>query len=105
MNSKPFHEWNLHDAAVKHIHIHWEEKSCEIQITVFVASPVNQETTAISHTIHFSAVRAISIPIDHPWGDSNFISTQKTSGKNEYMIEMQSGDVIRILAGGVSLDA
>lgn len=104
MKNKSFIDWNLHDAALQDININWANRTCDLRLTVFVPSPIDNTTTAIPYTIHFENVLHIEIPFNHPWGDSNFINSQKINNYNEFSIEMQSGDVILVQADKASLE-
>jgi hypothetical protein len=83
-----FSDLQIHDSAVQSIFVDWETKSCVIKI----------DTAAGLMILHFFEVSKVTVPIEAPWGDSLCINSTNGFCAGEFKIEMQSGDVISIVA-------
>ena len=94
-----FNEWTLHDASIETFSIDWNNKTCQLNLNIFL----NTDEDAVSCKIIWRDLIEVNIPSKAPWGESVFINTQRRNGENDYLIEMQSGDEIRISAGKVEL--
>ncbi len=99
MESSDFNTWPLHDAPLDKITIDWENKFCQFDLDIFIQSG----SDAIPHKIIWSDLIEINIPCRYPWGKSIFINSNRKKGLNEYIIEMQSGDEIKIIAEKIEL--
>ena len=83
----------LHDAIVDSINVNWVTKEVVINLKVFSKKGEN----AIPHSLIFKQVKSIKIPHESPWGESESINSASVES-GICQIEMQSGDVISILA-------
>lgn len=99
MNFNNFEDFPLHDAILYDIKYSWEEKICTIYISAFL--DLNQN--AVDCTMTFTGVTLLEVKQEQPWGFSFYINGQKFIHPNEYIIEIQSGDNIRLIAGAVEL--
>src|SRR4051812_22165622 len=80
----------LHDASLDSLTVDWNAKSCVIQVRVVGGQP---------HSLSFRDVSNVSIPHKQPWGPSGFINAL-AENRGHFLIEMQSGDTIEVVAGG-----
>jgi hypothetical protein len=87
----------LHDAILKEICIDWSARTCVAEVEAFVIP----DQQAQARKIVWQKVSKITMPHEDPWGASVFINTARQEG-DCYIIEMQSGDEIRINAGHVA---
>jgi hypothetical protein len=99
LNSESFASWNLHDGELQSIQIDWEKRLCRLMLSAFL----DQGRDAVECTIVFDRVADIQIPHRAPWGESVFINSQHVSGNETFVVEMQSGDEIRISADSATL--
>jgi hypothetical protein len=99
LGSESFISWNLHDGELQSIQIDWEKRICRLMLSAFL----DQGKDAVDCTIIFERVADIQIPHRAPWGESVFINSQHLNGSETFVIEMQSGDEIRISAGSAIL--
>ena len=86
----------LHDAILKELHVDWSARTCVAEVNAFVIRDKNAQP----HKIVCQKVRKITVPHEEPWGPSVFINTVRQE-EDCYIVEMQSGDEIRIIAGAV----
>jgi len=81
---------DLHDAVLERVEVVWGEKLCRC-----MARPVGSERKVVC--LVFSGVTAVHIPHSEPWGPSGSILSVKELERS-YVLEMQSGDSIEIVA-------
>lgn len=84
----------LHDAVLVSMEHRWKEKRL---CCVFL--PVSHEPKPLS--LIFDGVIEVHIPAMEPWGPSNSVNTISCGsdrGVLDFVIEMQSGDLIKIKA-------
>ncbi|MFK2875468.1 hypothetical protein [Dyella lipolytica] len=84
----------LHDAVLLSMEHRWGEKRL---CCVFL--PVSHELRPLSLT--FDGVTEVHIPAMEPWGPSNSVNTISCDRDGcvvDFVIEMQSGDLIKIKA-------
>ena len=86
----------LHDAILKELRIDWATRTCIAEVNAFV----DRDRDAQPRKIVWQKVRKITVPHEDPWGPSVFISTVRQE-EDCYIVQMQSGDEIRITAGAV----
>jgi hypothetical protein len=79
----------VHDAVLAAIYISWEAGRCDLRI-----HPVG--TT--SHLLVFEGFTALEFPKQEPWGPSSSINAVREPKQGQFEIELQSGDVLRVLA-------
>jgi hypothetical protein len=97
--SQNFHELPLHDAPVHELILHWPTGTLRIKLSVFLA----KGRDATPAELVFSSVSRIDAPRENPWGPSVFVNSASFEPPNTYVIEMQSGDVIRVRAEAFDL--
>lgn len=86
--------FNFHDATLLNLSFSWAESElrCVIKPVSITGGIVN---------VTFSGVGEVTIPATHPWGMSSSVNswTRDDQGSESvFIIEMQSGDVIRVTA-------
>ena len=91
----------LHDATLLSMHFDWKARRfrCEFR-------PVSSSFEELC--LLFDGVRDVHIPSLHPWGRSNSVNSVSQSKRDdmvEFKMEMQSGDVIRVLADRIDVEA
>ena len=87
----------LHDAILKEINIIWKNGSASIifHLNEIYAKENNLMTISITNIIDFHLPRLF------PWGESIYVNeVSYDEGEKKMEIEMQSGDIIKILAKG-----
>lgn len=86
-----FAELPLHDATLDGIYFAWAEGRCTLELaTVELGERV----------LVFSGVTEVQIPKEQPWGPSVSINAVREPSPNRFEIELQSGDVLQVQAGG-----
>jgi len=90
---------NLHDASISKIAYFWSKNILELSISAFLDGEHSQGRNCV---LKFEGVTFVGIPHKSPWGSSNFILKVKQVD-NGYIIEMQSGDAIKVTASSFSL--
>ncbi len=84
---------NLHDATLVKIDFAWQSGECIVTVGRHLGQCA----------LTFSSVSNLAIPRRQRWGPSRSINAMVENGKGRFEIEMQSGDVLRIDAGSVSV--
>jgi hypothetical protein len=84
----------LHDAVVNSIVFLPAESSATVK-GLFFCTPGED---AIQGHLFFSGATHIEISHQAPWGPSSSINTGREGPNNQFIIEMQSGDVIKVVA-------
>jgi hypothetical protein len=92
MISKELSAWPLHDAVLEEVRVDWKAATCVADIT----------TANGKKKIEWSEVSGVTIPRHEPWGPSVCIDAMRHE-EGVYIIQMQSGDVIRINAASADL--
>ncbi len=87
---------NLHDAVLESIQVFWEQRICNCKV-----QPVSPERSTI--VLRFSGVTEVRIPRADPWGPSSSI-LEVSETKNSYVLAMQSGDTISIMAAAYEIE-
>jgi hypothetical protein len=85
----------LHDSTLRAIEVSWANAECVVRLST--ADYPDCELV-------FAAVSEVVITKRQPWGPSVSINTVVERAKNQYEIEMQSGDVLRIAASNISFN-
>jgi hypothetical protein len=86
---------SLHDAVLERIEVLWERCICNC-----IIRPVSPERQTV--ILRFSGVTEVRIPHVNPWGPSSSILEVRES-EQSYVLEMQSGDSISIMAAGYEI--
>jgi hypothetical protein len=89
-----FSSLSLHDAILKGLRLDWAARTCIVEVEAFVVRDQNAQP----HEMIFQKVCAVTLPHEDPWGPSVFINAVRQEDE-VYIIQMQSGDEIRITAG------
>ena len=85
----------LHDALVERITLHWTDRTVTFELLAFV----RRDQSATPHELCFSGVRDFHCPHLSPWGESFYVNSAE-GDSGSFMLQMQSGDEIRVLADG-----
>ena len=80
----------LHDSILKSIEYTWEHQEV-------IFSGVSYSEQGKEFSLEFRGVSLIEIPHENQWGPSASIN-EFTSTNDIYLIEMQSGDLIKVKA-------
>jgi hypothetical protein len=94
--SEQFSSLPLHDATLCELYFDWAEKVCTAKVIAFVHS---LKQSAEARQIVWHNVREVSILHHAPWGKSSQINAARVELGDIFILEMQSGDEIRIAAG------
>ena len=81
----------LHDATLRQLRLDWSQHLC-------IASVLTVGSPAVEHQIIWHGVSEALIPHRAPWGESVSINTVRAESGSVFVVEMQSGDEIRIVA-------
>jgi hypothetical protein len=93
-SASQFSSLPLHDATLKLLRIDWTQRTCVAELDVFL----DRSQDAVPGILTWHAVTDIVVPHRDPWGPSTFINASRFEPPAVYVIEMQSGDHIRITA-------
>jgi hypothetical protein len=85
---------SLHDAPLHSISVDWESKTCTLLTSIFN----DKDKSAVPFRLTWHNVTDIHIPHNELWGPSIFIYEQEIDEAGTYIIRMQSGDEIKIVA-------
>lgn len=91
---------DLHDGVLLDLNFNWAKR--DLRCTVRAVSSHKKQVI-----IYFSDVKRMNIPLDHPWGKSSSINDLKKVSSEEgavFNLEMQSGDVIEIVASDIRIE-
>lgn len=83
----------LHDAVLRTMVVDWGRAEIILSVSAFVM----KGEEAVPYILKFSSVTMFEGSRFNEWGASNSIFDAKASG-TEFMIQMQSGDIIKIKA-------
>ena len=92
-----FNDLPLHDAALNELRVDWKARTCFAELAAFVDG---FDRPAQPRRLIWKNVQEVMIPFRAPWGGSAQINSAREE-KGGYLVEMQSGDVIRIVAESV----
>jgi hypothetical protein len=96
-----FADLPLHDASVHTMDLDWKAGVFRINLSVFF-----DRTQDAKHSeLIFWAVTGLEIPREAPWGHSIYVNSALFEPPNLYVLQMQSGDVLKIRAGAFQLRA
>ena len=97
----PFEAWPLHDAAVGSLILDVESRVCRLHLDVFF-EPGERARLA---QVEWEGVTRLLFPHEAPWGRSVhvYVNRQWREGERLYVIELQTGDEVRVTAGSVAL--
>ncbi len=100
MSTQAFSSLPLHDAVLSHIEYLWQQKLCRIQLSAFTEAGQN----AKPHRLEFQGVTKVSFPHDESWGPSSSVFSNSLA-EGKYQLQMQSGDLIEVVASAFSFVA
>jgi hypothetical protein len=84
----------LHDAILLELRLDWSQRVCVATVQAFV----QRDQQAVARQIIWYGMREASIPHHAPWGESQSINAARVEPGSAFVLEMQSGDEIRIVA-------
>jgi hypothetical protein len=84
----------LHDATLRELRLDWSQRVCVASVLAFVQPGQN----AVERQIVWHHVTEVLIPHHAAWGESAFINAVRFEPSGVFVVEMQSGDEIRIFA-------
>lgn len=94
-----FKNMELHDSTI--VEINYSLSSRELFIVGEKYSSTKKEI--IPFTLLFKSVASYSVPQYAPWRESASINGTNVGPSGEYLIELQSGDIITIVASEVEV--
>tara|TARA_R100000789_G_scaffold14405_1_gene17788 strand:+ start:198 stop:530 length:333 start_codon:yes stop_codon:yes gene_type:complete len=94
-----FEAWPLHDAVAGSLCVDWVERTCVLDLSVFF-DPSQRARPAV---VIWRSVRSVSLSRENPWGPSASVNDQRIETDQTFVIEMQSGDEIRVVAESAQL--
>jgi hypothetical protein len=86
---------SLHDAVLSDLRLDWKQGECFVRVS---------RVAGEDETLIFSGVRELNAPRQNPWGPSESINQFREIGEGQFEIEMQSGDVLKIVASSWQLE-
>jgi hypothetical protein len=97
----PFVAWPLHDAVVGPIVLDPEDQTCRLDLDVFFESGEDARPA----TVEWTDVTGLAFSHEAPWGRSAhvYVNRQWREGERVYVLELQTGDEVRVTAGSASL--
>ncbi|MGD1001703.1 MAG: hypothetical protein ABSA67_13500 [Candidatus Brocadiia bacterium] len=87
----------LHDAVLYCLRVDWSSRTCTADMSAFVDG-LNH--WAQPRRLTWKKIQEVVIPLREPWGPSEQINSARQE-EGAYLVEMQSGDVIRIVAESI----
>lgn len=84
-----FDKLPLHDAILRTINVDWAGRSCVLTMAMSESG---------SSQLIFSGITELFLPRHEPWGRSVSVNSLTSSGPTKFEIEMQSGDVLSVVA-------
>ena len=94
-----FEAWPLHDAVLGPLTFDWRTRTCRLELGVFFC----RGEDARPAVVEWRGVSALSVGRDDPWGPSDHVNGQRREGERGYVVEVQSGDEIRVTADSATL--
>jgi len=92
--AEQFSSLPIHDATLNLLRVDWRQRTCVAELDVFI----DRSKDAVPRLLTWHAVKEALIPHHDPWGPSTFVNSARFEAPDVYIIEMQSGDAIRIRA-------
>ena len=100
MSPLKFAQLPLHDAVLGDVRVNWRERKCVADLSAFVDGLTKQ---AQDRRLTWSGVVEVVIPQRTPWGASIRVNAAREE-EGWFVLEMQSGDCIRIAAASVAFE-
>lgn len=93
-SGEQFSSLPLHDAILRELRLDWVQRVCVAAVDAFV----EPGQSAVARQIFWHGVIEASIPHRAPWGESQHVNATRFEADSSFVLEMQSGDEIRIVA-------
>lgn len=95
-----FEDWPLHDAVVGQFVVDAESQTCRLDLEVFF----ERDEYARPAQIEWRDVTGLTFPQEAPWGRSAYVNINRQWQEEHgvYVIELQTGDEVRVTAGTAS---
>ena len=90
-----FNHLPLHDAVLSRLVVDWARAACVLELHAFT----RPEEDARPCELRFARVTRLEVAHASPWGESASVHHGRHEKRDVYVLEMQSGDVIRLEAG------
>lgn len=94
-----FEDLPLHDAILHSVHVDWAVATCVFVISAFV----EPKKEAQPRELVFRGLESLSLPHQEPWGPSVFINRALQPSPGVFQLQMQSGDLVEVMATEVEL--
>jgi hypothetical protein len=95
-----FEEWPLHDAVIGRLEVDWEQRVARLDLDL-VISPNENGRRAV---LEWQGVTRVELTRTEEWGPSSSVNSLRREREGEYVVEVQSGDEIRVTADSASLE-
>jgi hypothetical protein len=92
--AKEFDSLPVRDAVLHQLRVDWAHATCTAEMEAFI----DPRQTAVARHLIWRGVRELQVPHRSPWGESTHINSARFKSPDVFIIEMQSGDEIRIVA-------
>ena len=89
----------LRDAVLYRVSLDWEHRVASAEVAIYL----DCSKPAVPAVLRWNGVRSVRLPCAEPCGPSVFIKSQHKTGPSTFAIEIQSGDVLEIVADSFSL--
>jgi hypothetical protein len=99
MSPAEFANLPLHDAVLHELRVNWSDRKCVADLAAFVEGP---SSMAQARRLIWTDVAEVIIPQRCPWGASAHVNSVREE-KGWFVVEMQSGDLIRVAAANLEL--
>jgi hypothetical protein len=102
MSDAEFIDYPLHDARVEGAELSWDEGQLRLRLHVFFDLTDN----ASPATLTFSGLLELATTMKRPWGTAaaTTILDQRRDEGGVYVLELQSGDEVRVVAASALLE-
>ena len=97
----PFEEWPLHDAPIGTFALNLEAETCSLDLDVFFDAGEDARPARIE----WEGVIGFTVVMDYDWGQSAHVTIdrQRRGSDGAYVIELHTGDPVRIKAESARL--
>ena len=102
MSDNAFTDYPLHDALVEAAELSWDKRRLIVRLQVFC----DLTKDAVPATLTFTGLLEVATTMGRPWGSAvaTTILAQRHDGGGVYVLELQSGDEVRIVADAAVLE-
>ncbi|WP_155237954.1 hypothetical protein [Teredinibacter turnerae] len=95
-----FESLELHDSTIYEIKYLWGSRELTLKGTRYS----QEKSGIIPFSLLFKSVSSYSVQHNAPWGESSSINGTGIEVNGQYLIELQSGDVISVVASEVEFE-